>query len=304
MEVLVLDGKSYVKASKAARDLGYATDYVGQLCRTGQVSAHLIGRTWYVNKEELSTHKVEKKRMSRVKAREQAHALIASNRLKITKIAETERVRNTSRNIAISYESDKAPLIPETRKLHISSEYRAPAVVEEDRGEDIIQNKGEKILMSGDLEVFDATDDVDVGTTVFRPKIVKSVALPREDRIPERRVSIQATEDDFSQAEEASYTDFEDETTSVASIPLTSTHEISPDAPVKGTEGGSKLNFFMHTLLVLMVFSAVTASLPVYTKITYDINRSAPFESHLGFDYQYTKEKLITYLKNYISEWQ
>ena len=46
MEVLVLDGKNYVKASKAAKELGYATDYVGQLCRSGQVDAHLIGRTW------------------------------------------------------------------------------------------------------------------------------------------------------------------------------------------------------------------------------------------------------------------
>ena len=50
MEILVLDGKTYVKASKAAKDLGYATDYVGQLCRNDQIDAHLIGRTWYVTK--------------------------------------------------------------------------------------------------------------------------------------------------------------------------------------------------------------------------------------------------------------
>lgn len=308
MEVLVLDGKSYVKASKAARDLGYATDYVGQLCRTGQVSAHLIGRTWYVNKEELSTHKVEKKRMSRVKAREQAHALIASNRLKITKIAEGEKVRNISKNIAISYEPDKAPLIPETRKLRISSEYHAPAVVEDEQRENVIQNKGEKILMSGDLEVFDVTDDVGVETTVFRPKILKSDAPTHKERVPEHAVSVQAMEEESPEAEEVSHTDFEDETTSVAFVPVKDANVNESERvavpSLKNAEGGSKLSFFMHTLLILIVFSVVLASLPVYTKMTYDINRSVPFESHLGFDYQYTKTKLITYLKNYIAEWR
>ena len=175
MEVLVLDGKSYVKASKAARDLGYATDYVGQLCRGGKVDAHLIGRTWYVNKDELSTHRTEKKRISRVKAREYAKRSIEDFKQKNT---------NTNKNIEIRYESDNEALLPETKKLKVTSEPVRKEFAYEDRvdGDEMeVFNKGEIVMMSGDLEVEDVTDGpVDTETTLLTPKIVRS---PRPERL-------------------------------------------------------------------------------------------------------------------------
>jgi hypothetical protein len=170
MEILVLDGKSYVKASKAAKELGYATDYVGQLCRSGQVDAHLIGRTWYVNQEELSTHRTEKKRMSRTKAREYAKRSIEEYREK------TAKSTNTYRNIDIQYEHDEQPLLPVTKKLQIKSEpakkeYAYKERVEGDEME--ILNKGKHVVMSGDIRITDVTDgEIDRETTVLRPRIV------------------------------------------------------------------------------------------------------------------------------------
>ncbi len=58
MEVLVIDGVEYVKASVVAKRFRYTADYVGQLCRSGKVAAKLVGRTWYVSSDSISGHKV------------------------------------------------------------------------------------------------------------------------------------------------------------------------------------------------------------------------------------------------------
>lgn len=177
MEVLVLDGKNYVKASKAAKELGYATDYVGQLCRSGQVDAHLIGRTWYVNQEQLGSHRVEKKRISRVKAREQAKKAIEEHRLKVTETT------NTYKNIDIQYEGDDRELIPTPKispekKLEIKSESaHAKAIAEaefEETGGNTIENPGDKVLMKGDLTVVDVTDGPsDDDTVTLTPRMIR-----------------------------------------------------------------------------------------------------------------------------------
>lgn len=186
MEVLVLDGKEYVKASKAARDLGYATDYVGQLCRGGKIDAHLIGRTWYVNQDELSTHKVEKKRNSRAKAREYAKKSIAAHKEKIQ-----TKVPDTYASVHIRYESDQSELIPTTRKLSIATEgetKQKKTFADFDETKTIVENKGEKVVMSGELHVVDVTDaSTDPDTTILTPTRIKSTihsVSDTEEKIP------------------------------------------------------------------------------------------------------------------------
>lgn len=205
MEILVLDGKSYVKASKAAKDLGYATDYVGQLCRSGQVDAHLIGRTWYVNQDELSTHRTEKKRMSRTKAREYAKKSIEEHRIKIT------NGTNVYKNIGIQYEHDEQPLLPETKKLSIKSEpvkreYAYEERVEGDERE--VLNKGEHVVMSGDIKVIDVTDGIiDRDTTVLKPRMIHTrpaevIDMHKEDHeepVEETEYSEELLESDVQQ---------------------------------------------------------------------------------------------------------
>lgn len=69
METLDLDGKRYIKISSAARETGYTSDYIGQLCRAKKIDAKLVGRTWYVHEEELHAHQRTRGRSSHEKAR-------------------------------------------------------------------------------------------------------------------------------------------------------------------------------------------------------------------------------------------
>ncbi|MCR4279339.1 MAG: tail fiber domain-containing protein [Candidatus Zambryskibacteria bacterium] len=51
------NGKEYISASRASEKIGYASDYIGQLSRSGKIPSKLIGRTWYVDFEALVEHK-------------------------------------------------------------------------------------------------------------------------------------------------------------------------------------------------------------------------------------------------------
>ena len=57
MDVISVNGVSYEKASVLAREFKYTSDYIGQLCRARKVDAQLVGRTWYVNRESLESHR-------------------------------------------------------------------------------------------------------------------------------------------------------------------------------------------------------------------------------------------------------
>ncbi len=180
METLTLNGKEYVKASRAARDLGYATDYVGQLCRSGSVDAHLVGRTWYVNPETLGAHRLEKKRNSRIKAREYARKSIEASRT-----LNVGNSTNSYKNIAIRYESDTDAVIPEVKKVHIVTEkFVMHQPVEETSTETYeVLNKNKKILMSGSIPVYDAEEETVLTDTVtLSPKIVRHAKKTVESR--------------------------------------------------------------------------------------------------------------------------
>lgn len=172
METLILNGKTYVKASKAARDLGYTADYVGQLCRSGSVDAHLVGRTWYVHADKLGEHRVEKKRMSRVKAREQAHKSIEEHKKKAAVKSD-----NNYNSVAIRYESDDRELMPAVRKVSITTQEHVESPVVDDSFDGApyeVLNAGEKVQMSGKLKIVDASDDVpDADTTLLEPKFIR-----------------------------------------------------------------------------------------------------------------------------------
>jgi hypothetical protein len=169
MEVLTLNGKSYVKASKAARDLGYATDYVGQLCRKGSVDAHLVGRTWYVDPNTLGAHRIEKKRNARVVARTHARKAIEESKIK---------TKNTIKHIAIRYEGDRSSLIPSVRHMEVEGA-TVPREASEISANDVgdaytVLNANKKIRMSGDLVIEDADQlPPSTDTVVLKPRIIR-----------------------------------------------------------------------------------------------------------------------------------
>jgi len=57
MEEIVIDEKKYISSKRAAKETGYAKDYVGQLCREGRVQARLVGRAWYVLESAIYDHR-------------------------------------------------------------------------------------------------------------------------------------------------------------------------------------------------------------------------------------------------------
>ncbi len=57
MDELTIGDKTYVSSKRAAKITGYATDYVGQLCREGRVEARLVGRNWYVLEGAIREHR-------------------------------------------------------------------------------------------------------------------------------------------------------------------------------------------------------------------------------------------------------
>lgn len=268
MEALVLDGKNYVKASKAARDLGYAADYVSQLCRSNQVDAHLIGRTWYVNQEQLSAHRTDKKRTSRLKAREHAKKTIEEHRLRIHK------KQNNYTNIDIRYEKDSTDLIPKTRKVAIDTEKENESIYgkESNVSEDtIVLNKGNKVILSGDVAVVDVTDEVTDPDTVFLTpsKILKSSTEIK--KIPKQSRTLEVSTDDSPLKERATFKEKLEEVVTQEDEILASPASTGSYAEVTGTttSNNAKQSIVPYLILLFLLLVAVLCTIPFSYTISY-----------------------------------
>jgi len=55
---ILIDGKEYISSDRAAKLVGYTKDYVGQLARAGKIRSKRIGRSWYIEEESISKHKL------------------------------------------------------------------------------------------------------------------------------------------------------------------------------------------------------------------------------------------------------
>jgi hypothetical protein len=53
MDEIVLGGSKYITSVKAAKIVGYSSDYISRLCRTGRLKGHLAGRVWFVELASL-----------------------------------------------------------------------------------------------------------------------------------------------------------------------------------------------------------------------------------------------------------
>lgn len=107
MEEISVKGENYVKASVLAKKFGYTSDYVGQLCRSGQVKATLLGRSWYVNEESLLRHRKGRYRSSLAKTKESVRKT-AEERVQTARPLHARRL--------IRYIPDEAELLPEIKR--------------------------------------------------------------------------------------------------------------------------------------------------------------------------------------------
>lgn len=108
MEEISLNGEKYIKASVIAEKLGYTADYVGQLCRSKQVDATLVGRSWYVGEKSISEHKKNRYRSTLSKSKESVRK-IADERTAF-------RQAGYLVNKKTSYREDDSDLIPVIKK--------------------------------------------------------------------------------------------------------------------------------------------------------------------------------------------
>lgn len=53
MDELLLSGKKHISTRRAAKENGYASDYIGQLIRAGKLAGQKVGRAWYVEEASL-----------------------------------------------------------------------------------------------------------------------------------------------------------------------------------------------------------------------------------------------------------
>jgi len=274
METLVLDGKKYVKASKAAKAAGYTSDYVGQLCRGGKVDAHLVGRSWYVNQDELGTHRTEKKRMSRAKAREQVKKAVAEKQ----EISSKTVTKNYESRI--QYENDESDLMPEVRKVTVQTEAEKPSRSKKKKTKKpsseqekyTVENEGDKVLMSGSIDVVDATDEqfMDEDTVFLQAHITEHKKKMSEKTKERATKSIVATVEEEAEnvitphTEETvpEKTDFLDKLALLEEDPETAIDETEV-SEVSVAEGGAQApqqDGVFKYVLVLVVFTLLSVS--------------------------------------------
>jgi len=118
MKTLVIDGVEFLKASEAAKQFGYTSDYVGQLCRGGKVAAQLVGRSWYVNIDSLTTHRKARYRSSQKKTKE-ALKEVKQAQHQHTDVETPEAQPNFYERLQthhVRYEPDDGDLLPQPRK--------------------------------------------------------------------------------------------------------------------------------------------------------------------------------------------
>lgn len=111
MEEISVNGENYVKAGSLARELGYTSDYVGQLCRSGQVEAKLIGRSWYVKETSLRAHKEGRYRSTSQKSKDEVKRALVMMQKEVNGPNYLKRINPQS-----NYEQDEAPLYPTPKK--------------------------------------------------------------------------------------------------------------------------------------------------------------------------------------------
>ena len=101
MDKVVLDGIEYIKASTAAKQFHYTSDYVGQLCRAKKVDARLVGRTWFVNPESLHEHKRATHQKPIEPAKKSSPDDDSTNDIKINRVVVNAPLKNKTAKSAI-----------------------------------------------------------------------------------------------------------------------------------------------------------------------------------------------------------
>lgn len=115
MDTVTVDGKTYIKAAKAAALVGYTADYIGQLCRKRTVEGIVLGKTWYVREESLLDHKHSQTRINTATTKRdiaKQKGALQTETTDRTSLPMHFAHRTRLLNTAITYEPDMSDLLP------------------------------------------------------------------------------------------------------------------------------------------------------------------------------------------------
>lgn len=118
MQKISFGDKEYVKASEIAKRFKYTQDYVGQLCRGKKVEARLVGRTWYVVPESVTSYRKTKHKTQKAVT---AATKQVSNRASKNKIAVVPVIRGKTAKILRA--ADTAIRTPTSKTTIVSTKY-------------------------------------------------------------------------------------------------------------------------------------------------------------------------------------
>lgn len=207
MDTVTVNGKTYVKASRAADTAGYTADYVGQLCRGGKIDAVLLGKTWYVLDGVLLAHKQAKTRANTETTRrdfKRQRELLAQRAPQVAPLAE-QRILDS----AIRYIHDDAALMPPVRRVEsavaeaepyidpVPQELVMPAVAQEvSEGADTTNEASEAEYepeISADIDSEPVVGAYDAGVIPVRR--IRTPAPSARRKLLERQLMTHAGED-------------------------------------------------------------------------------------------------------------
>lgn len=119
MEEISVNGEIYVKSLVLAKKYGYTSDYLGQLCRGGDIDCTMVGRTWYVKEQSLLDHKKTRYRSTAAKSKSSLRQMTA------VEVGPKKAVSSPVKPInqkSYHYESDISDLLPLIKKLEYAKE--------------------------------------------------------------------------------------------------------------------------------------------------------------------------------------
>ena len=115
-DTLILEGKNYISARRAAKIINYAQDYIGQLCRSGKLDCRMVGRSWFVTEESLLTHR---------------QSAVDSISQKMVKNIDEENIKKDALNSSILSNISLSPALSVTPRQNSNQEISAVPVVSE-----------------------------------------------------------------------------------------------------------------------------------------------------------------------------
>lgn len=114
-KALLMDGKEYISANRASQITGYNQDYVGQLARSGKISAKQIGNRWFVSEAELISHKTEKDNLL-------AAVQVSAVGLPTDQVQNAARIAERADELPLlRYSTEQVDLSPRIQKDFVSS---------------------------------------------------------------------------------------------------------------------------------------------------------------------------------------